>query len=262
MTKYNIYATLLDAFQGYLSSSDVYQQYWGFAESPSKTEDEFEEEQFQGLIDRINRVPFESEAADKGTAFNELIDSMVHTKQFITNGKPINPKMEVLRSNKEKGVFEVKYNGREFEFPLNPTVEFSKRFKGSFCQVMTEAILPTKYGDVCLYGYIDELMPMSVHDIKTTSKYSAGKFRKHWQKIVYPYCLNANGNNVKDFEYNIVLFKDKSNNFETFTEYYAYVPERDNKLLTEHVESLIEFLESNRGKITDLKIFNQHEKEM
>lgn len=253
MTKYNIYATLLDAFQGYLSSSDVYQQYWGFAESPSKTEDEFEEEQFQGLIDRINRVPFESEAADKGTAFNEVIDCIIENRQ--------SEKMQLV-SSKEANTISATFNGNTFVFPCKETMQYANQFNCAICQVMTEAILPTKYGDVCLYGYIDELMPMSVHDIKTTSKYSAGKFRKHWQKIVYPYCLNANGNNVKDFEYNVVLFKDKSNSFETFTEYYAYVPERDNKLLTEHVESLIEFLESNRGKITDLKIFNQHEKEM
>lgn len=255
---YNIYATLLDTFQDYISSSEVYQQYWGFSEDPSKTEEEFESEQFQGLIDRINRVPFDSEAADKGTAFNELVDSICNTKQFIENGKPINEKMSLLRSNKERGIFELVYNNRPFEFPLEQTVEFSKRYQGAICQVMTESILPTKYGDVCLYGYIDELMPMSVHDIKTTGKYSVGKFRKHWQKIVYPYCLNMNGNNVTDFEYNVVRFKDKANNFDTFDEFYSYVPDRDIKLLTEHIESLIEFIEANKEQITDLKIFNKH----
>lgn len=256
MVKYNIYATLLDSYQGYIDSSDTYQQYWGFAENPSKTEEEFEAGQFQGLIDRINRVPFDSEAADKGTIFNEIVDVL------ITGTPTQKDKVENLKADREKGIINSKYNGRCFDFPLQQTKDFAKRFQGAICQVMTEAILPTKYGDVCIYGYIDELMPMSVHDIKTTSKYSAGKFRKHWQKIVYPYCLNQNGNDVVDFEYNVVLFKDKNNNFETFTEYYAYVPERDNKLLTEHIESLIEFLELHKGKITDLKIFNQHEKEM
>jgi hypothetical protein len=250
MVKYNFYATLLDGFQSYLDSGETYQQFWGFAEDPSKTEEEFEMEQFLGLIDRINRVPFNSEAADKGTAFNEVIDCIIENR---------NSEKIMLVSSKEIGIISATFNGNTFEFPLNPTVEFSKRFKGSICQVMTEAILPTKYGDVCLYGYIDELMPMSVHDIKTTSKYSAGKFRKHWQKIVYPYCLNANGNNVTDFEYNVVRFKDKYNNFDTFDEFYSYVPERDIKALTEHVEKLIEFIELNRFRITDLKIFNLHE---
>lgn len=246
---YNIYATLLDGFQNYLDSGEIYQQFWGFSEDPQKTEEEFEAEQFQGLIDRINRVPFDSEAADKGTAFNEVVDCILMGIK--------SDKMESL-SNKEENSITAIFNGRNFVFPLQQTIEYANRFNGASCQVLTEAILPTKYGDVKLYGYIDELLPMSVHDIKTTSKYSAGKFRKHWQKVVYPYCLNANGNNVTDFEYNIVKF-DKNNNFETFDEYYRYFPERDVKLLTEHVESLIEFIELNRDKITDLKIFNLHE---
>ena len=35
---YKIYATLLDTFQGYLDSSELWQEYWGFSEDPSKTE--------------------------------------------------------------------------------------------------------------------------------------------------------------------------------------------------------------------------------
>ena len=98
------------------------------------------------------------------------------------------------------------YNGRTFVFPLKDTAIYARLFTGAITQQYTEAILPTKHGDVLLYGYIDELMPHSVHDIKTTSKYKAGKFRAHWQKAVYPYCLNENGNMVYDFEYNVVLF--------------------------------------------------------
>lgn len=33
------------------------------------------------------------------------------------------------------------------------------------------AVIPTRYGDVELYGYIDELVRDTVYDIKTTSKY-------------------------------------------------------------------------------------------
>jgi hypothetical protein len=44
---YQFYATLLDTFQGWLSSSEIYQDYWGFSEDPAKTEDQFEEEQKQ-----------------------------------------------------------------------------------------------------------------------------------------------------------------------------------------------------------------------
>ena len=74
---YRIYPTLLDGYQDLLDSDIIYERYWGYSENPHLSLDEFREKQFQGLIDKINRVPFESEAASKGTAFNEVIDCMV-----------------------------------------------------------------------------------------------------------------------------------------------------------------------------------------
>jgi hypothetical protein len=248
MIRYNIYATLLDGFQDYLNSSEIYQEYWGFSENPSKTEEEFETEQFQGLIDRINRVPFDSEAADKGTAFNEVIDCIIEHR-----------KSEKMELSKDEFSINVVYKERQFSFPLQQTQSFASQYKGAVCQLFTSGTLTTKYGDVCLYGYIDELMPLSAHDIKTTSKYKAFKFRNGWQKIVYPFCLQSQGSDVSDFFYDVVRFKDNQNNFDTFREFYAYCPKRDIKLLTDHVERLIEFVELNRCLITDLKIFNLHD---
>ena len=46
------------------------------------TEEEFEEIQRLSLIDTINRVPFDSEDADRGTAFNEIVDCFID-KKFI-----------------------------------------------------------------------------------------------------------------------------------------------------------------------------------
>ena len=54
-------------------------------------------------------------------------------------------------------------------------------------------------------------MPLSIHDIKTTSKYEAFKYKNNWQHIVYPYCTG-----IPDFEYNITDFK------ETYTEKYVF----------------------------------------
>ena len=116
-----------------------------------------------------------------------------------------------------------------------------------------EAILPTCFGDVLLYGYIDELMPMSVHDIKTTGSYYVGKFKDHWQHMVYPYCLMQNGSDVRLFEYNITDFKS------TYTESYTFVPERDIPILINHCEEFIRFLNDNRDLITDKKIFAEDE---
>lgn len=77
--KFKFYATLLDAFTSYLKSDAIWERYWGFSENPPHTPEEFRQQQFQSLIDTINRVPFDSEAADKGTAFNEVVDCMIET---------------------------------------------------------------------------------------------------------------------------------------------------------------------------------------
>jgi len=247
--KYRFYATLLDGFQGYLSSSEIYQEYWGMSDDPKKTEDEFEAEQKQSVIDRINRVPMlweDCEAADRGTAFNEAVDCV------MANCK--SEKM-ILSSNKEAGIITVNYNKRTFVFPFALIKEFSEYYKGGVSNVLTEGILPTKYGDIVLYGYIDELLPLSVHDIKTTSKYKVGKFRNNWQHVVYPYCLNQSGNQVNQFEYNVAVL-GTNNNYSTFTELYTYNEERDKNRLILLTEALIEFVELNRNLITDKKIFN------
>lgn len=249
--KYKFYATLLDGYQDYLRSSEIYQEYWGFSENPAKTEDEFEAEQLEGLINRINRVPFDSEAADKGTAFNEVVDCL------ILNCKTERTDMEIV-SDRDKGLILVTFKDRKFTFPVSLCREFANYYKGAIPQVYTEAILPTRYGNVLLYGYIDELMPTCVHDIKTTGRYAVGKFLHHWQHIVYPYALQQEGNEVADFEYNIAVLA-KYGKPKTYTESYTFVPDRDIPKLQAHCEGLIEFIELKRDLITDKKIFAQDE---
>ena len=244
--RYQFYATLLDAFQNYLNSSLIYQEYWGFSDDPNISEDEFEQQQKQSLLDRINRIPFVSEKADRGTAFNEVIDCINENRSSeIMN----------FESDEKKNSITVNFKEQTFVFPLDLCKEFSNYFKESASQVYNEGILSTQYGEVLLYGYIDKLMPSSINDIKLTSKYQAGKFKRNWQHIVYPYNLNYSGNNVSDFEYNIVVVnKDK---YSIYKEYYNYQPERDILRLKNHVEHFIEFIESNRANITDKKIFNE-----
>lgn len=247
--KYKFYATLLDAFQGWLSSSEIYQEYWGMSDNPSKSEDEFEKEQFLSLINRINRVPMkweDSEAADRGTAFNEAVDCVMAKRK--------SDKM-ILESNKESGTISAEYNNRKFIFPFLLVKEFSDYFTGGVSQVLTEAVLTTKYGDVLLYGYIDELMSLSCHDIKTTGKYKVGKFRNNWQHIVYPYCLTQSGNEINEFEYDVAVL-GTGNYYSTFKENYHYIPVLHIPKLRLITESLIETIEINRNLITDKKIFN------
>src|SRR5574343_653915 len=78
---YKVYATLLDSFMDYQDSDAIWDKYWGWSEDPPHTPEEFHQLQFQSLIDRINRVPFDSEAADRGTAFNEVVDCMIEHRK-------------------------------------------------------------------------------------------------------------------------------------------------------------------------------------
>ncbi|MFA7088391.1 MAG: HNH endonuclease [Patescibacteria group bacterium] len=238
---YKIYATLLDKFQSYLDSSEIYQQFWGFSENAEKTEEQFEQEQFQSLIDSINRVPFDSEAADKGTAFNEVVDCLIEHRK--------SEKMDI-KSDKENGIVCVDFNNRHFEFSLNLCLEFSEYFKGALTQQRVTGLVNTKYGIVEVYGITDELMPDKVHDIKTTSKYHAFKYKNNWQHIVYPFCLLQAGYNIYEFEYDITDFKN------TYKESYTFIPEIHISKLTLVLENFIEFLELNKEFITDKKIFN------
>ena len=250
--KFKFYATLLDAFTNYLRSNVIWEKYWGFSENPPHTPEEFKEQQFQSLIDTINRVPFDSEAADKGTAFNEVIDCM------IENRKSDKVQVKRLLSDMADGSqnligLRAIYNNRQFDFPIAICREFANYYKGALTQQYVQAILPTCFGPVLIYGFIDELMPMSVHDIKTTGSYYVGKFKDHWQHMVYPYCLMQNGSDVRLFEYNITDFKS------SYTESYTFVPERDIPILTAHCEELIRFLNDNRNLITNKKIFAEDE---
>ena len=237
--KFKFYATLLDAFSNYLRSDAIYERYWGFSENPPHTPEEFKEQQFQSLIDTINRVPFDSEAADRGTCFNEIVDAL------IENRKPNGVEVERV----DGVLYRASYNERTFDFPIALCLEFANYYKGALTQQRVEAILPTCFGEVLVYGVIDELMPLSIHDIKTTGNYYVGKFKDHWQHIVYPYCLMRNGGDVRLFEYNITDFKN------TYTESYTFVPERDIPILTDHCEEFIRCLNDNRDLITDKKIF-------
>lgn len=247
---YCIYPTILDAYFNYLNSDVIYERYYGWSENPSCTEEEFRQKQFQGLIDRINRKPFDSEAADRGTAFNEIIDCMIENRKSSI--------MEISKAYHDDGtLYGIKavYNNRTFTFHIDLCREFANYYKGALTQQRVEAILPTAYGNVLVYGVIDELMPTSVHDIKTTGSYTVGKFKDHHQHLVYPYALMKNGSVVRTFEYNIVEFNKGSYVVDTYTETYVFNPERDIPILTNHCEEFIRFLEENREIINDKKIF-------
>ena len=246
--KYRIYPSLLDAYQNYLDSDIIYDKYWGYSETPPHTPEEFRKQQFQSLIDRINRVHYENEAVDRGTAFNEVIDCMVE------NRGTDKVKVEKLLNNGIVAALNATYNNRTFCFPMPLVREVSDYYKGALTQQYVQAVLPTMFGDVLVYGFIDYVLPFLICDLKTTGRYSVGDFKNHWQHIVYPYAMMENGSKVFDFEYNVVEFG--KSDYNTYTESYSFVPERDVPKLTQHCEDFIRFLQQNRELITDKKIFN------
>lgn len=222
---YRFYATLLDSFDYYLKSeSDV---------------------AFQEFIDKLNRKPFVSEAAAKGTAFNALIDGIL----FGT----IN--MGYLERDK-KSNFIFGHENAVYAFKESLVKEIVSQVNGSMAQIFTKAILPTRKGNVELYGYADYLRYNKTTDLKTTGSYTFPKFLNGWQSKVYPYCFNQNGIYCDTFEY---LITDFSN---VYKEEYIYKPERDDLELQRFCEQLIDFVEQHRGLITStdpkvLKMFGQ-----
>lgn len=219
---YKFYATLLDSFQYFLSS-----------DSDTATEE---------LLDKINRVPFESEAADRGTAFNELVDLFLHDDRLRSIQYPVTELIEHKFQNRQGKIY-------DFTFPYSIIKQFTDRLEGYYSQLRTESILKTSKGDVLLYGVIDEIGQDDVTDIKTSGRYEFPKFLHAWQHRVYPYCLNQNGIKVDRFTYRITDF---SNYYE---EVYPYNHERATAELVSICERFIDFVEMNRNKISDKKIF-------
>ena len=268
--KYRLYPSLLDKFGQYLRADEEAESFFNIDSETGeykKTPDEVETELKQSLIDAINRVPFDSEAADRGTAFNAIIDGLIHLQPHkeATEREPY-----TIGGWKDANYIMVSFiernNGlqpeRNFIFDREWCVEESKYFSGCLSQVEVRALLPTTYGDVELYGYIDELRKDVVYDIKTTSRYEFGKYAHGWQRHVYPYCLITSGmmESVKAFEYTAYQLKKSRTGLISGTrypEYYVYDHGQTVKMLTAHVERFIEFLEANRDYITDKKIFNQ-----
>ena len=260
---YQLYPSLIDAYTDYSKSEVIYNKYWGGAENPSLTLEEYEAKAFQDLIDKINRVPKDLIKADIGTVFNELVDCLILGHKST--------KIEVEKLHDDAGnvvSLKANYNGRSFVYPLDFVRLFADNYKGAIPQMLVEGVLPTRRGEVRLYGYLDELMPLSVHDIKTTGSYEVGKFKDHSQHLVYPYCLKQMGYTGVDlFSYDVaeistnitkqtpeppeVEVKLKA----TYSEEYLFTPERDIPILEGKVVELIDFIEANRHLITNPKIF-------
>lgn len=296
MPNYRFYPTLLDKFQTFLDTTAedyFYQDEDGkWHKNYSEAEDAFHYSQEevdallkQELLDAINRVPHDpSEPASKGTALNEIVDCIIHNRKsdnknvLIKSLKGIDVKREFgctdevgkpvyydywFEHIKVPCIF-AEIDGFSFYFDKDFCKSIAEYFKGSLSQVFTSATIETEFGEVELYGYIDELRENKVFDLKTTSRYEFGKYSKYWQRHIYPYTLIESGacTEINSFEFTSYVLKGGTSRTPLITgvqyaEVYQYNHEQSKMLLKNICERFCQFLEDNRDLITNKKIFNE-----
>lgn len=300
MSRYSIYPSLLDKFQDLLHYDMVAEQPWNkVSESalakglyPGKevgdyilSPDEMAEKIEVELINSINRCPKQPmEAADAGTCFNEVVDCLIKRKNTERTDMTIRT---LRRDDGTPFAIEAKMNGFTFYYNVSLCRDLAAYFHDAISQYLVQAGLDTRYGEVTLYGYIDEWIGNRIYDIKTTSMYDFGKFADKTQKLVYPFCAVESGmvDSITEFEYTIVKWKknnkdviyttrlcsdgvDNMNDYEVqqpvyidvwsadcFREVYTYNHEDARRMLQLLCERFIEWLEYRKKYITDKKIF-------
>lgn len=249
---YKLYPSLLDCYQGLLDSDLLWEQFYGSSEDAPISPMDFAEKQEKDLIDHINRVPFTSEAASCGTAFNEIVDCIIL-------GVPATREDCVIKSNKEQGTINAQIDGFSFDFSEQLCRDMADYFKGCIPQYRCSAPIQTKYGLVELYGNVDYCGYNKIFDLKTTKNYSFGKFENHWQRHTYPYCLITSGEYTEVQEFEFTVCKLKSNkgiiDADLYKEAYTFNMEASTNALRGICESFIEWLNYHRELITDQKIF-------
>lgn len=240
--RYSIYPSLLDSYC-YMQSLD---------------DETAREAKKRELIDKLNRVPQPpTEAASRGTALNEIIDSLIMNR-------PVKEGMTAYRSlaNGNYPVWVSVLDGFSFTYDGVLVDQLHEEFYDCLPQVFTKAEIEVPQGVVTLYGYADYVRDNTVIDLKTTSSYDVGKFRDHWQHLVYPYCLVKSGQ-LEDFDTFTYLIAEVSKGrdgiihaslyHEDYNPSMVEIEERIKQFLT---FEFIPFLEDNRHLITHDKIFS------
>lgn len=272
--KYRIYPSLLDKFQELLDYEKVAEEDWNKVSESSiergeypgydpgdykLTPDEMYVKIESELIDSINRCPrHPSEAADKGTAFNEIVDCLIEKRKSSRDDCKI---YSIINKSGIK-VIRAEINGFIFDYDIRLCKEAAEYFAGSLTQFFAQSAISTSYGDVEIYGYIDEWPDNKMYDIKTTGKYTFGKFERKWQRHAYPWCVISSGlaTEIESFTYWVVEWayqragdplKAKTVTEETYT----YDHQDSEIKLRSHIECFICWLESRRELIQDRKIF-------
>lgn len=258
---YRIYASVLNSFQRLLDSeidaedfSNVDSESGDYRRSP----DEIFAEREQDLLDLINRVPREPiEAADRGTAFNEIVDCIMLNVPSTRDDVKID-----LKAYLPVNCISAKINIFDFRYQTDLCNNVAKDMAGSIPQYLCEGELSTRYGLVQLYGYADYIFQNKVVDLKTCGRYDFGKYQHNWQKELYPYCLVQSGDmqECNMFEFYVVQMKNPTKaepliTGKIYREEYNYNHEEAKVRLRQITERFIDWLEAHRSLITNEKIF-------
>lgn len=257
MPDFMIYPSLLDAYQRMLDSDILAEDSWNITPEGDyrKTPDEIYQANRQALLDAINRVSREpSEAADRGTVFNEIVDMAIAKSKTPSRPDITDVKSDTLFCH---GTM----NERVFAFETGLILQAMDYLNGAVSQVRCDADIDVDGKTVHLYGYADEVLPSKVVDIKTTSRYTFGKYERHWQRHLYPYCLTKSGDceGITSFIFYVCKMYEtgtpKMYIGEFYKEEYPFNFAYSEGELRQVLRSFIGWLESNREFITDQKIF-------
>lgn len=262
---YRITPSLLAKWTDLVKADLNWEQFWGSADEPSKTPEEYYKECEQALLDACNRVPFVSEAASRGTALNEIVDCILDRRKQREDMTVERVFSDAEAFANEVVALRAGLDGFTFTFDMGLVNELTGYFLGATCQHRCEAVMETSYGPVILYGDADYIIRDVVYDLKSTGKYSAyGKYSEGWQKDLYPWALIESGEmkDISGFEYVVVPLSGgtATNPLITGTiyrEWYDYNHNAAEGRLRAVLEEFIPWIEDHRPLITHPRIFNQ-----
>lgn len=272
--KFRIYPSLLISYQNLLDYELIAEEDWNKVSDAAHARGEYLDREVGDykltpdemylklecdLLDSINRIDGQyGEAADKGTAFNEIVDCLIENRKSSRSDCNI---YSTFNESAER-VIRADIHDFSFDFDVELCKSTARFFNGSVTQYYATAPIETVYGEVQLYGYIDEWVGNKIYDIKTTNRYSWGKFEKGWQKWVYPYCVIESGDTteVESFTYYVIewAYQAKGRPLTAkgvYKETYTYDHATATRKIREMCESFIEWLDSRIDFIQDKRIF-------
>lgn len=178
MKRYRISPSLLNKFSDWLNSYELYEKFWGDCENPSMTALGFEAKQRAELLSYINREPQPlSEAADRGTCLNEIVDRLIGAipNAGVNVEQKIGPEWVASR------------NGFVFHFDDELCEDLATLFRTAIPQYHLCHTYEIGRGcEIELHGYADYIFPTQIYDLKTTTKYEGERYRTNWQRQIYP----------------------------------------------------------------------------